>query len=174
MTAAAFSATYSDWKVIKGRKVVQIVFELPLEKSDEAYQVLGGMPIAATEKWCAIARLNPNKEVMPPESQHDQPPETQPRPVTDRQASPAGADKRKFEDMPAPQQAGMLSQDRAFRFFLAEKFEMPIPDPDEAASIIRHHCKVKSRAHLTPDNAEWSSLVLAYRLWQRHPELSPA
>src|SRR5690348_1035465 len=57
MTAAAFQATYSDWKVVKGRKVVQVVFELPLETADAAYQALGGMPIPANEVWCGIARL---------------------------------------------------------------------------------------------------------------------
>ena len=40
MTAAAFRASYSDWKLIKTRSVVQIVFEVPLEAADEAYQVL--------------------------------------------------------------------------------------------------------------------------------------
>lgn len=54
---AAFEATYSDWRVIKGRKVVQIVVELPLEKADHAYKVLGGMPNQGAEAWLAIARL---------------------------------------------------------------------------------------------------------------------
>jgi hypothetical protein len=54
----AFRATYSDWKVVKGRKVIQVVLELPLEAADQAYQVLGGMPMAANEIWCAVARLD--------------------------------------------------------------------------------------------------------------------
>lgn len=58
---AAFSATYSNWKVIQGRKVVQIVFEVPLEKADEAYQALGGMPDNSVSTWCAIAKLDPEK-----------------------------------------------------------------------------------------------------------------
>lgn len=58
---AAFSATYSDWRVIKGRKVVQIVFEVPLEASGHAYNVLGGMPNFGSEKWFGVARMNQPK-----------------------------------------------------------------------------------------------------------------
>lgn len=54
---AAFSASYSDWRVIKGRKVVQIVLEVPLEAADHAYNVLGGMPNFGSENWFAVARL---------------------------------------------------------------------------------------------------------------------
>ena len=54
---AAFSATYSDWKVVKTRRVVQIVFEVPLEAAGHAYNVLGGMPRFEKEEWFAIARL---------------------------------------------------------------------------------------------------------------------
>jgi hypothetical protein len=174
MTAAAFQATYSDWRIVKGRKVVQVVFELPLEQADTAYQVLGGMPIAAHEVWCGIARLKQGKEgdaiagvVSPPS-----PVVTPPRSTLTR--APSGADKRPFAEMPLPQQAGMLSQDRAFRLFLAEKFDMPIPDPDEAADVIRHHCKIKSRADIKSDNVGWSELVLGYQVWKRAAEIVPA
>jgi hypothetical protein len=65
MTDAAFKAEYADWKLIRGRKVVQVVFEVPIELSDAAYDVLGGMPNPAVSSWFGIARLNPeaaNKE----------------------------------------------------------------------------------------------------------------
>jgi hypothetical protein len=58
---AAFSATYSDWRVLKGRKVIQIVLEVPLEAAGHAYNVLGGMPKIGGEEWFAIARLDPRK-----------------------------------------------------------------------------------------------------------------
>jgi hypothetical protein len=54
---AAFSATYSDWRVVKGRKVVQIILEVPLEAAGHAYNVLGGMPTFGAEQWFAVARL---------------------------------------------------------------------------------------------------------------------
>jgi hypothetical protein len=58
MEEAAFTATYSEWRVVKTRAVVQIVFEVPTEGSDVAYQVLGGMPISSKERWFAIAALD--------------------------------------------------------------------------------------------------------------------
>ena len=59
---AAFSATYSNWKVIQGRKVIQIVFEVPIEASGHAYNVLGGMPSFGSDKWFAIARMQQPEE----------------------------------------------------------------------------------------------------------------
>jgi hypothetical protein len=54
---AAFRATYSDFKYIKTRSCVQIIFEVPIEASNEAYEILGGVPKPGAEIWCAIARL---------------------------------------------------------------------------------------------------------------------
>lgn len=54
---AAFSASYSDWKVVKTRRVVQIVFEVPLDAAGHAYNVLEGMPKFGSEQWFAIARM---------------------------------------------------------------------------------------------------------------------
>lgn len=54
---AAFGAEYSDFKLIKTRGVIQICFEVPLEKADHAYQVLGGMPDASKSAWFGIAKL---------------------------------------------------------------------------------------------------------------------
>ena len=59
---AAFTATYSDWRVVKGRKVVQIVLEVPLEAAGHAYNVLGGMPTFGSENWFAVARMNKEAE----------------------------------------------------------------------------------------------------------------
>lgn len=54
---AAFSASYADLKVIKTRRVVQIIFEVPLEAAGHSLNVLGGMPDTESEAWFAIARL---------------------------------------------------------------------------------------------------------------------
>ena len=54
---AAFTASYSDLKVIRGRKVVQFVFEVPIEAAGHAMNVLGGMPNPMSETWFAIARM---------------------------------------------------------------------------------------------------------------------
>jgi hypothetical protein len=54
---AAFQAVYADFKLIKTRGVTQFIFEVPIEHSDAAYQVLGGMPVQGESVWVAIARI---------------------------------------------------------------------------------------------------------------------
>lgn len=54
--AAAISATYVDYRRIKGRKVHQVIFEVPSEKWSEAYRVLGE-PTIETADWFAIAKM---------------------------------------------------------------------------------------------------------------------
>ena len=110
-----------------------------------------------------------------------------PRPVLapSQPTTPAGENKikRQFAEMAPSQQAGMLSQDQAFWRFLEEKHPATWNDcniigvrfkSDIAAAVVRELCEVNSRAEITPDNANWSALVLAYRLWQREPEFVPA
>lgn len=178
--ARAISAQLVDIRNVGTHKVVKLTLHAPEEHAMKIMEMFG-WPTGVNPIPVALARLDLTKGGDAPALQ--QPPlpsdgrnETQPRPVTDRQASPAGADKQRksFSEMSPAQQSGMLSQDRAFRMFLAEKFDMPIPDPDEAASVIRHYCNVKSRAEIKADNVGWSELVLGYRVWQRAAEIVPA
>lgn len=171
MTAAAFSATYSDWRVIKGRKVVQVVFELPLEKADEAYQVLGGMPIAASEVWCAVARLGSSGGDTRQEGSGDS--------CASMQSSAAPSHSKKS---PA-QIAGYLCTLPTFHKFLQEKFtevwwrnSAPSRATEEeiAKQCIYDICTVTSRTQLTKENTEWNALQIAFQLWERHPELEDA
>ena len=56
MTAAAIRAAYSDWRPVKSRKVLQLVFEVPLERQTEVLTMLGA-PMPDREIWCGIALL---------------------------------------------------------------------------------------------------------------------
>jgi hypothetical protein len=58
---AVFSAVYSDWKLVRTRSTVQIVFEIPVEAAGHAYNVLGGMPDQSKSKYFGIAALDPSK-----------------------------------------------------------------------------------------------------------------
>lgn len=164
---SAFAAVFSDWKVIKTRACVQLVFEVPIEKADEAYQVLGGMPIAGNEVWCAVARLG----------------------------SPGGEQSRRSDGSGGSQEvagptskktpaqiAGYLCTLPAFHKFLQEKcqaawrrnWSATVDKEERAKQCIYDICTVTSRTQLTTDNAEWCALQLAFRLWQDHPELEDA
>jgi len=57
MEHAAIRADYCNLKNIMGRKVIQIVLEIPVERAHELYQSLG-WPDATSPKAVAIALLN--------------------------------------------------------------------------------------------------------------------
>jgi hypothetical protein len=63
--AAVTQGTFADFRLIKGRKVCQIVIEVPIEQADQALAALGGLPQPATEAWVAIARLETKTRVVP-------------------------------------------------------------------------------------------------------------
>jgi hypothetical protein len=56
MTKLAIDATYVDYRRVKGRKVHQIIFEVPSELWPEAYRVLGE-PTIETSDWFGIAKM---------------------------------------------------------------------------------------------------------------------
>lgn len=151
MTQAAFQAEYADWKLVKTRKVVQIVFEVPVEKAGLAYDVLGGMPNFGSEVWCAIARLKQPKEN-----------EAQPRPpLTESPSSAGGAQHRRpFTSLPLPQQAALLCADPVFRAFLHEEFGFPTDDSEKsAAETLRLRYDIKSRSEIKPDSHAGVSFI---------------
>jgi len=120
---AAFRATYSDFRLIKTRKVAQFVFEVPLEGCNSALNAMGGMPNPAAEVWCAVARLDPAQSHPP-----DQPaPEKSPAPA--RVTSLA-------------QIAGIMCADPLFQKF------MNVDGEESAASFLRGYCAVKSRSEI--------------------------
>jgi hypothetical protein len=160
--AAAFRATYADWKLIKTRSVVQVVLEVPLEQADAAYQVLGGMPDPGAERWCAIARLGGNEpvETAGPGQSAAAP---QDRPLKPRK--PVAAEKR------LAQQAGIMCADPVFWAFL-EDFQVgraPVHDEQTAADAIRHYCNVKSRSEISPNSDAgriWIDLESRFTAWK--------
>lgn len=172
MTAAAFRATFSDWKLVRSRKVIQVVFEVPLEQADHAYGVLGGMPNPASEVWCAVARLKQEGGGASGRSmsaEHDAQPRSQ-------QDKPAGGAKRAFHELSGAQQAGILCNEPAFRRWLAETGDTAILmfDVSMAADEVRGRLGINSRAEIDSDpriQRHWQSIVSAYRAWHLAPEV---
>lgn len=161
--AAAFQATYSDWKLIRTRKVVQIVLEVPVEQAGLAYEVLGGMPRTDSEIWCAVARLQQKESAA------------QPRPSSSDNAPHAGgAHSKSWHEMTPAQQAGLLCNDPAFANFLRGAFPALWTGAADCAVIVRKLCQVNSRSELNLDNEaamKWRGLVSDYRAWMRSPEV---
>ena len=145
--SAAFKATYSDWKLIRTRKVVQVVLEVPVEQANLAYQVLGGMPLSGEETWVAVARLAPES-------------------VTGRgegEASRAASPKRLV------QQAAIVCRQPKFQTWVKQCL-----DPnhegglERTEALIREYCGVKSRAEILPGTEaaqRWDRLYSRYIAW---------
>ena len=145
---AAFKAAFSDFRLIKGRKVAQIIFELPIEGCDAALEALGGVPRPDRETWAAIARLEPKAVLEPSE--------------------PIQLGKRTFEQLPFAQQAALRCQDMDFRTFL-RNWGWGAANAEEAAETVRIHCGVTSRKDLLPNTEpgnRWLFIESAYRAWK--------
>jgi len=155
--AAAFQACFTDWRLVKGRKVIQVVLEIPLEGADLAYQALGGMPDPSKSVWVAVARLQN-------ESSNDQT-TNQIKDVT------AGKDRRPFTDLPLAQQAAMLCNDRVFQAYLNENYKT-CRTADQAKALLCEICVVKSRSELLPETPAGESFKRVrerYFIWKTAP-----
>jgi hypothetical protein len=147
MKAAAIRATFSDFKLIRGRKVAQLVFEVAIEHADAALQTLGGLPQPATEAWCGIARLTLGdiSSIDPPK------------------------ERKRWAELAPSQQAAMRCGEPGFHRFVGEKLGIDA-GKDDAIEFVRETCGVRSRAEIktdTPAGSEWKKLDDAYFTWSR-------
>lgn len=144
---AAIQATFSDVKLIRSRKVCQLVLEIPLEQADAALLTLGGIPQPHSERWVALARLNGHA----------------PEPKPDKE-------KQRWEDVKLSMQAGMRCEEKAFWKYISERSGkvVEIINAGEAAHWVRTFCGVDSRSGLNnnPEAAQrWRDLDRSYHAW---------
>lgn len=133
---AAIRATFSDFRIVKGRKVCQFLFETPLEAADDALRVLGGLPQPMAERWVGIALLDPKATQQAPQAP-DKP-------------------KRKMAELPIAQRAALLCNREAFWLFLqdhndaywnaATVGDVIVKNDETAAHVLRSMCGVASRS----------------------------
>lgn len=154
---AAFQATFADFRLVKGRKVAQFVVEVPLEAADHALAMLGGLPQPDTDRWVAVARLNPSPGV--PVVGSDGTDEPRVAPLTTADGSAPGETKV----YTLANKIGMRCNDKQFQRWIAVREEAEPSDFDAtaAAGYVRRYCGVRSRAEITPDSEAailWSVL----------------
>ena len=167
---AAFKAEYADWKLIKSRRVVQIVLEIPLEEANAAHTSLGGMPNPAESLWLGVARLN--TELPPTSSNGDV--ALSPLPGTDGRKP--GTQSKAWSSMSPAQQAGIRCNEPPFHLFLAERYAVNIRGSIDAVAFVRAHCRVASRADMNADHSAallWRQLDSEFSTWKHHPEMVP-
>ena len=173
---AAFTACYSDWKLIRTRATVQIVLEIPIEKADSAYQVLGGMPIAGKEIWVAVARLADDLpetdtntddafgaatlaaigKARPPASPHGEPVTTQPE-----------KQRRRFSSLPLPQQAALLCQEPSFWNFLREHFDAITAQSNSSDDALKMILNIRSKRDIQENDPVFFDVRDKYLAWKR-------
>jgi hypothetical protein len=155
---AAFQATFSDFRVVKGRKVCQWVFETPIEAADAALEALGGIPQPHEERWAAIARIVPQASVVRQQLEAsvaliDKPPK----------------ERRTWSALSYAEQAGIRCNEPDFWRYLSENVsETPVSNAEIAADCIRAQCSVRSRADIKPGTRAgrfWASLDETYILY---------
>lgn len=158
----AFRGTYSDWRLVKTRGVVQVILEVPLADADAAYQILGGMPDASKERWFAVAPLA--KEVINDVSGRLE--DVRPLLTLDK---PAAA-KRDWRDLGPAQQAGIRCEESTFIAFLTEERPDDWYESDNAAECVRLICGVQSRSELATNQKArviWHQLDDQYQAWMK-------
>lgn len=143
MTQAAIKATYSDYRRVKGRKVLQLIFEVPIEQAPEVHKTFGE-PAPDGSMWVGIARLEPDK--------------------------PAEKPKRSWSEISRAQQAGIACNEPDFRRFLALDCDgILMFDLDMAADTVRHECGISSRSELDSNKdaaRKWDKLYSDYQMWK--------
>jgi hypothetical protein len=145
MTKAVL-ATFSDARPIKTRSVLQLVFEVPIDRADEAMKFLGGFPQPAEERWVGIALA-----------------------LKEREKIEAPAKERKpFHELRASAQAGIRCGEPEFWKYLEETVEYACSDSDGAADVVRKICKVQSRSEFDVNGIarqRWNLMESGYQAY---------
>jgi hypothetical protein len=157
MTApAAIQGDFCTFRHVQGRKVLQIIIEVPAEAAGTVFATLG-MPGSGEGVPVALARL-----VAAPEPTH-----TTPEPG--KVSSDTGPVTRRFSDLPYSQQAAMRCGEQAFHDFIADCHHDWL-GAQNATQSVRDHCGVQSRAEIikgTPAGDKWAALEAEYYAWSR-------
>jgi hypothetical protein len=123
---AIISGDFSTFRHVQGRKVLQLVIEIPAEQAASVFSTFGypgsGNPIPV-----AVARLN-HEPIAKPDA-------------TEKTRTP-------FLDLPLPQQAAMRCNELEFWSFLRER-GANCTSANDAARYVRLHCAVGSRSEIT-------------------------
>jgi hypothetical protein len=152
MNDTAFQATFASFRLVQGRKVAQLIFEVPIEAADNALSVLGGVPNPEQTRWVGIARIDP-KATKPKLSGKDL--------------------------WRASSECAMLCKEPKFWDFINDNWwyvteavlENAAVDENTATNAVRRLISLDSRADLdrnTESAALWNDMKLQYEEWKTH------
>lgn len=142
---AVIRGCYADYRRVKGRKVLQIIIEVPLEEAPRVHEAFGE-PTPDGSTWVAVALLQPETSRVVEQT-----------------------DKHRLS-----RQAAMLCDDPRFRAFLNEYSGCDDANinacagPAGSAAMVRLLCGVDSRAEFdtNPEAAQkWRNLKASFEAW---------
>lgn len=118
-------ATFHNYRTVLGRKVLQLVFEIPLEQQNEALTLLG-YPNAAEPKWYAIARLVTNPTAKPVANENP--------------------------ERSAAQRCAILCTDARFRQYLNRTWGVNIITTEDCDKELKKRLKIGSKCQLNAND----------------------
>lgn len=139
MTKPVLQADFATWRPVQGRKVLQLIFEVPIENTEHVLKILG-VPNPGDSKWCEIKLLQPEAE---------------------GQVSEANGSHKKWNEYTRSQQAAILCSDPEFqRYFSGGGSELMTKE------MLRRQLRIESRKELDkPENhARWDEFVAIYNM----------
>lgn len=159
---SAISATFADYRTVKGRKILQIIMEVPLEHQARVFEVLG-YPMPDNPPWVGIARLAGE-------------PGTEPKPPAPKNEARSERAKEEFRLKPPAEQAVV----RAARLCTEMRFQTWLerycaargitttdqPSTETTAELLRRSIGVNSRREIAEDPAacrRFLSVEMAYK-----------
>lgn len=173
MTPAIIRATFHDWRTVKGRKQLQLIFEVPLEQQEQVLHILGA-PLPDRDIWVAIARM----QIGPQDGvAHYADSSPEPDPVPAGGPASSSRPRRRFSELPRSQQAALRCRSEDFRAWLTRSYPnewggacevAPEALPDLiAAEAVRRLCGVVSRSDLDADERagrRWDALDTEFEI----------
>lgn len=149
-TPSVISGDFCTFRHVQGRKVLQIVIEVPAEAAGSVFAKLG-MPGSGEGIPVAVARL-----------------QTAPEPIAKPEAP---KERRPFSELPYSQQAALRCQEPGFWEFIDHHAHgRTVTSPEEAAKYLYEVCGVASRSEIVKGERSghhWYALESDFWAWQR-------
>lgn len=146
---AVISGDFCTFRHVQGRKVLQIVIEVPAEAAGSVFAKLG-MPGSGEGIPVAVARLQtPSEPIAKPEAPKERLP---------------------FTELPYSTQAAIRCGEPDFQRFLKEMHPQRWALEESAPTAVRSLMGVETRAHIargTEAGKRWQALEAEYYVWQR-------
>ena len=146
---AAIQGNYADFKLVKTRKVAQLVIEIPIERAKQAIDAFG-VPQPHAEIAVAVARLN-----------HPEP-STEPKELTRSQWAGLRCKDAEFRKWLNTQ----IGPDISANILHDLKTYKNSPDHEVAAAVLRRVLNIQSRKELDSNPAKqaaWDELDTAFK-----------